>query len=135
MLAVLTRGKLASRLGVLASALLALRAAGPKVLASPASVCLRAEMLLLLPLLACCHRRCYYWPTLFVAVCCCCCCCCHHHVLCCRHCSDLVMLVSFGSAKERNRAQFRSLFEASGWQLNSVTPTSSLFMVVEAQPV
>lgn len=52
-----------------------------------------------------------------------------------RHGSDLVMLVSFGDAKERNREQFRSLFEASGWQLKGVTPTSSLFMVVEAQPV
>jgi hypothetical protein len=46
-----------------------------------------------------------------------------------------MMLVSFGNAKGRNREQFRSLFEASGWQLKGVTPTSSLLMVIEAQPV
>jgi hypothetical protein len=45
------------------------------------------------------------------------------------------MMVSFGDGKERNQQQFRSLFEASGWRLTQVTPTSGIFMVIQAGPV
>jgi hypothetical protein len=66
---------------------------------------------------------CYQSIDLVLTVCCCC-----------RHASDLVMMVSFGDGKERNQQQFKSLFEASGWRLTQVTPTSGIFMVIEAEP-
>jgi len=56
-------------------------------------------------------------------------------VLACRCCSDLVMMVSFGDGKERNTQQFDSLFAAAGWRLLRITPTSGVFMVVEAEPL
>lgn len=52
-----------------------------------------------------------------------------------RCCSDLVMMVSFGDGKERNTQQFDSLFAAAGWRLLRITPTSGVFMVVEAEPL
>jgi hypothetical protein len=45
------------------------------------------------------------------------------------------MLSSFGDAKERNEQQFRSLLQAAGWRLERLTPTSGVFMVLEASPV
>lgn len=56
-------------------------------------------------------------------------------VLACRCCSDMIMMASFGNGKERNRQQFDSLFAAAGWRLLRITPTSGVFMVVEAEPV
>jgi hypothetical protein len=47
----------------------------------------------------------------------------------------MLMLVSFGDGKERNLQQFRALFEASGWRLTGMTPTSGVFIVIEAEPV
>lgn len=45
------------------------------------------------------------------------------------------MLASFRDAKERNQQQFSALFQASGWRLLSLKPTSGVFMVIEAEPV
>jgi hypothetical protein len=45
------------------------------------------------------------------------------------------MLSCFGDAKERNEQQFRSLLQASGWRLQGLTPTSGVFLVLEALPV
>jgi hypothetical protein len=45
------------------------------------------------------------------------------------------MMVSFGDGKERSQQQFSRLFEASGWRLTRLTPTSGVFMVIEAEPI
>lgn len=49
--------------------------------------------------------------------------------------SDVLMLASFGDAKERNKQQFNTLLEATGWKLNKITPTNGIFLVLEAVPV
>jgi hypothetical protein len=46
---------------------------------------------------------------------------------------DLTMMLLGG--KERTEAEFRELFEASGWKLTGVTPTASHLSVVEGAPV
>eukprot|EP00877_Chromochloris_zofingiensis_P000210 jgi/Chrzof1/1018/Cz01g37090.t1 len=48
---------------------------------------------------------------------------------------DMNMLMSFGHAKERDRAGFNALFEASGFKLHRVVLTRSVYLVVEAVPV
>jgi len=46
---------------------------------------------------------------------------------------DMVMLI-FPGGQERTEAQFRSLLKASGFELNSITPTLTAICVVEARP-
>jgi len=46
---------------------------------------------------------------------------------------DMVMLI-FPGGQERTEAQFRSLLKASGFELNSITPTATAICVVEARP-
>eukprot|EP00877_Chromochloris_zofingiensis_P006638 jgi/Chrzof1/2227/Cz11g07130.t1 len=48
---------------------------------------------------------------------------------------DMNMLMSFGHGKERDRAGFNDLLEASGFKLRRVVPTRSQYLVVEAVPV
>ncbi len=52
-----------------------------------------------------------------------------------RICGDVHMLVQYGDAKERTEAEFGSLLTASGFKLNRILPTKSLFFVLEASPV
>ncbi len=51
-----------------------------------------------------------------------------------RRMGDIHMLVHFGGAKERNEAEFRALFAASGWRLQRVVPTRGLIFAIEAVP-
>jgi hypothetical protein len=46
---------------------------------------------------------------------------------------DMTML-TFPGGKERTEAEFRSLLEASGFTLKSITPTASMINVVEGEP-
>ncbi len=46
---------------------------------------------------------------------------------------DITML-TFPGGQERTEAQFRSLLKASGFELTSITPTTSMVSVVEAKP-
>jgi len=46
---------------------------------------------------------------------------------------DLMMMVTLGG-KERSREQFDALFAAAGLRLTSVTPTATVFSLLEAQP-
>jgi hypothetical protein len=46
---------------------------------------------------------------------------------------DMVML-TFPGGQERTEVQFRSLLKASGFQLKSITPTTTMIHVVEARP-
>ena len=52
-----------------------------------------------------------------------------------RMCGDIHMLVQYGEAKERTEQQFGELLQATGFKLNRVIPTKSLFFVMEAVPV
>ncbi len=47
---------------------------------------------------------------------------------------DMIML-TFPGGQERTEAQFQSLLKASGFELKSLTPTTSMVSVVEAKPV
>jgi hypothetical protein len=47
---------------------------------------------------------------------------------------DMVML-TFPGGKERTETEFRSLLAASGFELESITPTAATICVVEAKPV
>jgi hypothetical protein len=47
---------------------------------------------------------------------------------------DITML-TFPGGQERTEAEFRSLLKASGFELKSVTPTTTMISVVEAKPV
>jgi hypothetical protein len=47
---------------------------------------------------------------------------------------DMVML-TFPGGQERTEAQFRSLLKASGFELKSITPTTTMISVVEGKPV
>ncbi|GAB2917563.1 methyltransferase [Paraburkholderia jirisanensis] len=47
---------------------------------------------------------------------------------------DLMMMVTLGG-KERSREQFETLFAAAGFRLTSVKPTSTVFSLLEAEPV
>jgi hypothetical protein len=47
---------------------------------------------------------------------------------------DMVML-TFPGGQERTEAQFRSLLKASGFELKSITPTTTMIHVVEARPI
>lgn len=48
---------------------------------------------------------------------------------------DIHMLVQYGDAKERTEAQFAELLVASGFRLQRILATKSLFFVLEAVPV
>jgi hypothetical protein len=48
---------------------------------------------------------------------------------------DVHMMVVYGGAKERSDSQFARLLAAAGFRLARVTPTKSLFFVLEAVPV
>jgi hypothetical protein len=43
--------------------------------------------------------------------------------------------MTFPGGMERTEAEFRALFEKAGFQLTSVTPTSSMVSVVEGRPM
>jgi O-methyltransferase domain len=47
---------------------------------------------------------------------------------------DITML-TYPGGQERTEAQFRSLLKASGFELKSITPTTSMISVVEGKPV
>ncbi len=47
---------------------------------------------------------------------------------------DITML-TFTGGQERTETQFRSLLKASGFELKSITPTTSIISVVEGKPV
>jgi predicted O-methyltransferase YrrM len=47
---------------------------------------------------------------------------------------DMTML-TFPGAQERTEAQFRSLLKAAGFELMSITPTTTMVSVVEGKPV
>ena len=47
---------------------------------------------------------------------------------------DIIML-TFPGGRERTEAQFRSLLKASGFELKSITPTTTMISVVEGKPV
>ena len=47
---------------------------------------------------------------------------------------DMVMM-AFPDGMERSEAQFRRIFEASGFSLASITPTASPVSVIDARPV
>ena len=47
---------------------------------------------------------------------------------------DIIML-TYPGGQERTEAQFRSLLQASGFELQSITPTTSMVSVVEGKPV
>lgn len=47
---------------------------------------------------------------------------------------DMVMM-AFPDGMERSEAQFRSIFDAAGFSLTSITPTASPVSVIEARPV
>ena len=48
--------------------------------------------------------------------------------------NDLQMMAMFGRARERTEAEFRSLFDQSGFSLRSVIPTASSTSIIEAVP-
>jgi hypothetical protein len=41
----------------------------------------------------------------------------------------------FPGGQERTEAQFQSLLKASGFAIKSITPTTTMILVVEAKPV
>jgi hypothetical protein len=47
---------------------------------------------------------------------------------------DITML-TFPGGQERTEAQFRLLLKASGFELTSITPTTSMVSVVEGKPI
>jgi len=47
---------------------------------------------------------------------------------------DITML-TFPGGQERTEAQFRSLLKASGFELKSITPTTTMISVVDGKPV
>jgi hypothetical protein len=47
---------------------------------------------------------------------------------------DMIML-TFPGGQERTEAQFRSLLKASGFELKSITPTTTVISVLEGKPV
>jgi len=47
---------------------------------------------------------------------------------------DITML-AYPGGQERAEAQFRSLLTAAGFELKSITPTTSVISVVEGKPV
>ena len=47
---------------------------------------------------------------------------------------DIIML-TYPGGQERTEAQFRALLKASGFELKSITPTTSMISVVEGKPV
>jgi hypothetical protein len=47
---------------------------------------------------------------------------------------DMVMM-AFPDGMERSEAQFRAIFDASGFRLTGITPTASPVSVIEARPV
>ena len=46
-----------------------------------------------------------------------------------------VVMMAFPDGMERSEAQFRTIFDASGFRLTGVTPTASPVSVIEARPV
>jgi hypothetical protein len=46
-----------------------------------------------------------------------------------------ITMLTFHGGQERTKAQFRSLLHASGFELKSITPTTTMFNVVEGKPV
>lgn len=48
---------------------------------------------------------------------------------------DLTMMMFSDGGKERTEDEFRTLFEASGWKLNRISPTASLLSVLEGLPI
>jgi hypothetical protein len=46
---------------------------------------------------------------------------------------DMIML-TFPGGQERTEAQFRSLLKTSGFELKTITPTTTMIHVVEARP-
>jgi SAM-dependent methyltransferase len=48
---------------------------------------------------------------------------------------DVQMMAMFGHARERTEAEFRDLFEHSGFSLRRVIPTASPLAIIEAAPV
>jgi hypothetical protein len=47
---------------------------------------------------------------------------------------DMTMM-TFPGGLERTEEEFRSLFKRAGFQLTSVTPTTSMVSVIEAKPI
>jgi hypothetical protein len=47
---------------------------------------------------------------------------------------DMTML-TFPGDQERSEARFRSLLKTSGFEVKSITPTTTMINVVEANPV
>jgi hypothetical protein len=47
---------------------------------------------------------------------------------------DMTML-TFPGGQERTELQFRSLLKASGFELMSITPTTTMIHIVEGKPV
>jgi hypothetical protein len=48
---------------------------------------------------------------------------------------DLEMLVATDGGRERTRAEFETLFQKAGFELERTTPTASMAYVIEAKPV
>jgi hypothetical protein len=48
--------------------------------------------------------------------------------------TDMIMMTGVGG-RERTRADFEALFAASGFALEDVVPTTSMFSIVVARPV
>jgi hypothetical protein len=46
-----------------------------------------------------------------------------------------ITILAFPGGRERTEAQFRSLLKASGFELKSITPTTTMIDVVEGKPV
>ena len=48
--------------------------------------------------------------------------------------ADVHMMAMFGRARERTEAEFRNLFDQSGFSLRRVIPTASPISIIEAAP-
>jgi hypothetical protein len=46
-----------------------------------------------------------------------------------------ILMLAFPGGQERTEAQFRSLLKASGFELQSITPTTTMISVLEGKPV
>ena len=46
-----------------------------------------------------------------------------------------INMLTFPGGQERSEAQFRSLLKASGFELKSITPTTTMINVVEGKPI
>ena len=46
-----------------------------------------------------------------------------------------ITMLTFPGGKERTEAEFRSLLKASSFELQSITPTTTMISVVEGKPV